>query len=198
MTAVEGALARALDRVWSALGDRSSLFPELPDDAVLARATSGEVVEAMPRLLELAISGAAPRMAITEPFDLLAASAWATWPAHQRTSIEDLVDTWWEWTRSGIDPDIAPGRVLACLCRLGLPTIRWLGPWLDDLDGPAARHLAEVVIGQLPEPEWEAIPDQRSQVLAWCRSEPVVIGLTVVGGTHLEEGQLGAALDQML
>jgi hypothetical protein len=76
--------------------------------------------------------------------------------------------------------------------------VRWLAPWLDDLDGPAARHLATVVITQLPEAEWAAHQDERAQILAWCRSEPVVIGLTVVGGVHLDDGQLSDALDRML
>ena len=193
-----GALGAALDRVWDELGDRDSLFPELPDDAALARAASGEVMAAMPRLLELAISGAAPRMAVTEPFDLLRDAGWSSWSVAQRSVIVDLADIWWEWTRSSIDPTPPPGIVLACLSRLGLPMVRWLKPWIDDLDGPAAGHLAEVVISQLPEPEWAGVDDERRQILSWCRSEPVVIGLTVVGGVHLEEGQLAAALDLML
>ena len=56
----------------------------------------------------------------------------------------------------------------------------------------------ETVDTQLPEAEWKSFGDERSQILSWCRSEPVVIGLTVVGGVHLDEGQLGAALDRML
>lgn len=198
MTELAGALGLAIDRLWDAIGDRSSLFPDLPDDAALARAHDGELRPALPRLLELAISGRAERMAITEPFDLLGRAEWTAWPAAERQAIEEVADTWWEWTRSSNDPLPTPGVVLACLCRLGVPLIRWLAPWLDDLDGPAARHLASVVISQLPETEWEGFQDQRQQILAWCRSEPVVIGLTVVGGVHLDDGQLGEALDHML
>lgn len=198
MTPLAGELGRAVERLWDVVGDRTSLFPDLPDDAALARAGAGELKEAIPRLLELAIGGGAERMAIVEPFDLLRDADWTKWPAAERQAVEDVADTWWEWTRRSNDPRPAPGLVLSCLCRLGVPPIRWLGPWLDDLDGPAARHLADVVVSQLSEPEWAPIEDQRQQILAWCRSEPVVIGLTVVGGVHLDEGQLSDALDQML
>ncbi len=198
MIPLSGELGASVDRLWSVLGDRESLFPELPDDAALARARSGELVEAIPRLLELAIGGGLERVAITEPFDLLREADWTTWPANQRAAIEDVIDTWWLWTRTAIEPEHGPGLVLACLCRLGVPQIRWLGVWLDDLDGPAAGHLAAVVTSQLQEPEWEGFDDERSRILGWCRTEPVIIGLTVVGGVHLEEGQLSAALDAML
>jgi len=96
------ALVDAIDRVWDVLGDRDSLLPSLPDDAVMARARSG------------------------------------------------------------------------------------------------ARHLAEVIVSRLPEAEWEGSEDQRSQILGWSRTEPVIIGLTVVGGVHLDDGQLSDALDLML
>ncbi len=198
MTVLEGQLGRTIDVLWDVLGDRNSLFPELPDDAALARARGGELKAAMPRLLELAISGSAVRMSVTEPFDLLSEAEWTTWPAVERRALESVVDTWWRWVRGSVEPTMPIGLVLACLCRLGVPMVRWLGPWLDDLDGPAAVRLAEIAIGRLPEPEWAPIPDERSQILAWCRTEPVVVGLTVVGGVHLEEGQLSAALDQIL
>lgn len=192
------ALAEAIDRVWDVLGDRTSLMPSLLDDAVIARARTGEVKEALPRLLELAVVDELEHVDIVEPFDLLAEVAWRRWPDAERRVIEDLLDTWWTWTRTAIEPTIAPGRVLACLCRTGIPQVRWLGPWLDDLDGPPAQHLAEVIISQLPEPEWAGAEDERSQILGWSRTEPVVIGLTVVGGVHLADGQLSDALDLML
>lgn len=192
------ALAKAIDHVWDVLGSRDSLFPSLPDDAVMARARSGEPKEAMPRLLELAVVDGLEHLSITDPFDLLASSGWTAWPDADRRAIEQLLDTWWTWTRTAIDPPVAPGLVLACLCRVGVPQVRWLGPWLDDLDGPAAQHLAEVVTRQLPQVEWEGFEDERSQILGWSRTEPVIIGLTVVGGVHLEEGKLSAALDLML
>lgn len=192
------ALDRAIDHVWDVLGDRESLLPSLADDAVMARARSGEARAAIPRLLELAVADELEHLSIIEPFDLLADEEWRSWPDVERRAIEALMDTWWTWTLTAIDPTISPGRVLACLCRIGVPQIRWLGPWLDDLDGPPARHLAHVIISQLPEVEWEGAPDQRSQILGWTRTEPVIIGLTVVGGVHLEEHQLSQALDLML
>lgn len=192
------ALAEAIDRVWEELGDRSSLFPALADDAAMARAHGGEAMEATPRLLELAVTDRLEHMSIVAPFELLAEAAWRTWPDRQRRAVEALLDTWWTWTRTANEPAIAPGRVLACLCRTGIPQVRWLGPWLDDLDGPPAQHLADVIISQLPEPEWEGYEDQRSQILGWSRTEPVIVGLTVVGGVHLDDGQLSEALDLML
>jgi len=192
------ALVDAIDRVWDVLGDRDSLLPSLPDDAVMARARSGEVKQAMPRLLELAVVDKLEHTRIVEPFDLLAENGWRSWPDNERQVIEALLDTWWTWTRTAIEPAVSPGRVLACLCRTGVPQIRWLSPWLDDLDGPPARHLAEVIVSRLPEAEWEGSEDQRSQILGWSRTEPVIIGLTVVGGVHLDDGQLSDALDLML
>lgn len=192
------ALVGAVERVWDELGDRNSLFPSLADDAAMARAHAGEAKQAIPRLLELAVADQLAHMSIVEPFGLLAEVDWRRWPDSERRSVEALLDTWWTWTRMAIDPEVSPGRVLACLCRTDIPQIRWLGPWLDDLDGPPAQHLAEVIIGQLPEPEWEGQEDQRSQILGWTRTEPVVIGLTIVGGVHLDEGKLSAALDLML
>lgn len=192
------ALQVAIDELWAALGDRTGLLPSLPDDAVMARARAGEAKGALPRLLELAVTGGLERVTLTEPFDLLGELAWTSWPARERKAVEGLLDTWWEWTRTAVEPEIAPGVVLACLCRVGVPQVRWLGPWLDDLDGPMARHLAQIVTEQLPEPEWAGIEDQRSQILGWVRTEPVIIGLTVVGGVHLEADHLSAALDHML
>lgn len=192
------ALVEAIDRMWNELGDRTSLFPSLADDAAMARAHAGEAMQAVPRLLELAVTDQLEHMSIVAPFELLAESAWRTWPDRERRAIEALLDTWWTWTRTAIEPTVQPGRVLACLCRTGIPQVRWLGPWLDDLDGPPAQHLAEVIISQLPEPEWEGCEDQRSQILGWSRTEPVIIGLTVVGGVHLDDGQLSEALDLML
>ena len=164
----------------------------------MARARAGEAKQALPRLLELALTDGLERVELTAPFDLLGELDWPRWPAAERDAIEELLDTWWEWTRTASEPQLSPGVVLACLCRVGVPQIRWLGPWLDDLDGPTAQHLARIVIEQLPEPEWEGIEDERSQILGWTRTEPVVIGLTVVGGVHLHPGQLSVALDHML
>lgn len=195
---IVSAFTEAIDLVWEELGDRSSLFPSLPDDAVMARAQAGEAKEATPRLLELAMTDELEHMSIVEPFELLAEVQWRRWPDSERRAVEALLDTWWTWTRTAIDPVVSPGRVLACLCRTGIPQIRWLAPWLEDLDGPPARHLAEVITSQLPETEWQGADDQREQVLGWSRTEPVIIGLTIVGGVHLDEGQLSEALDLML
>ena len=40
------------------------------------------------------------------------------------------------------------GGVIGVLVGFGAPMVRWLGPWLDELDGPGAAHLATVVIAR--------------------------------------------------
>jgi hypothetical protein len=195
---VAGAVDTALERLWDLLGDRSSLFPDLAADAVLARARAGELTAAVPRLFELVTNDQLGDQPIVEPFRLLAENGWQTWLPLQQRAVEEFADVWWTDTRTAETPRFRPGEVLACLAHLDLPLVRWLHPWLDDLDGPGARHLATIVLSQLDEPAWTTRPDARAQILAWTRSEPVVIGLTLVGGVHLEPGQLGSALDLML
>ena len=87
---------------------------------------------------------------------------------------------------------------------LGLETHHMLGvlrqpkPLLVGLEGAGALHLADLAIGGLGSSAWDQQPDRRGQVLGWLASEPVILGLTLVGGVHLDDGQLGAALDVML
>lgn len=193
-----GALGDAHQILWERFGDRQSLMSDLPADAVLARARSGESRESIPRLFGLIVTdqlGTADRL---EFFRLLDEAAWQEWPRDDRWAILGAFDTWWTFTRSDSEPPLSAGTVLACLAHVEVPLVRWLGPWLEDLDGPGARHLADVVIDQLSDPEWEDRSDQRTQILQWTRSEPVILGLTLVGGVHLDPGDLGRALDAML
>jgi hypothetical protein len=131
-------------------------------------------------------------------FDRLEAAGWHDWPDADRRLVDDVLDLWWA-TELQLEPgEPSVHDVLAALARLHPPMIRWLDPWLRDLDGPGARHLVRMVADQLSSVRWAERPDRRAQVVAWTRSEPVVIGLTLVGGVHLEPGQLGDALDRML
>ena len=193
-----GAVAEVIDEVWRVFGDRDSLMPLLDADAVMVRAQTGELKIALPRLFELTAGdelGDVPRQ---QTFALLSSSDWQHWDPPERQAVVSFADTWWRATRTDEDPLVSVDSVLACLAYLGLPMLRWLGPWLEDLDGPGARHLADAVIAQFPDEAWAGLPDERSQVLAWARGEPVILGLTLIGGVHLAEGKLGEALDQLL
>ncbi len=188
----------ALDDVWSRFGSRDSLFPNLALDAVLVRAEHGELRASLPRMLELATRPLGDPEVAVAVFDRLENAGWSDWDASDRRTIERVLDQWW-LTELALEPgEPALHDVLAALARLDIELIRWLEPWLCDLDGPGARHLARMVEDQLSSARWREIPDRRGQVLAWTRSEPVVMGLTIVGGVHLAPGQLGDALDRML
>lgn len=191
-------IAASLDRLWREFAPPDSLLPQLAFDAVLVRADDGEFLECLPRLLELVtLPGADPELAVAV-FDRLESHEWTSWPDERRRPVEELLDRWWA-THLALEPgDPAIHGVLAALVRLDQPVSRWLQPWLEDLDGPGARHLALLVRDQLTSARWNEVPDRRGQVLAWTRSEPVVMGLTLVGGVHLDPGQLGDALDRML
>ncbi len=191
-------IAASLEQLWRQLAPTDSLLPELAFDAVLSRADHGEFIECLPRLLEIVtLPGADPDVAVAV-FDRLTANGWATWPDERRRPIERLLDLWWS-TELALEPgEPAAHDVLGALVRLEQPVSRWLQPWLEDLDGPGARHFVALVADQLSSDRWAEVPDQREQVLAWTRSEPAVMGLTLVGGVHLDPGQLGLALDRML
>lgn len=193
-----GALGEAIDRLWDVFGDRTSLFSVLDSDAVLARAHAGEVRGALPRLMELIVADAVSPADRIESFDLLSSEDVAPWSRADRSAIERFADTWWRFTLETEQPAPPVDAVLACLVRLDAPLIRWLSRWLDELDGPAAHHLARTVIDGLDDPGWADHDDEREQILGWARTEPVVLGLTVVGGVHLDEGELSEALDRML
>ncbi len=191
----------ALKVAWDELGDRESLMPDLDADAVVARADTGELTAAAPRLLELAVSGQAGRDGahglIRRLRPLLVERG------SERKVVIDVLDAWWHTTLA-LD-EAEPGRdtppasaVLGALAQTDEPLVRWLEPWLADLDGPSARHLAALVLDGLRGEAWDAVPDKREQVLAWAASEPVVFGLTLVGGVHLAEGELSDVFDRLL
>lgn len=184
--------------LWATVGSADSLLPDLAFDAVVARADHGEFAACLPRLLELSTAPRADPDLAVAVFDRLEAHGWTGWPDDRRRQVEHLLDLWWA-TLLRSDPGIpALHEVLAALVRLDQPVRRWLQPWLEDLDGSGARHLVLLVADGLSSQRWAEVPDRRGQVLAWTRSEPVLMGLTLVGGVHLEHGELGEALDRML
>lgn len=191
----------AMTQVWDVLGDRESLMPDLEADAVVARADAGELRAAAPRLLELALAARGGRDGshglIKRLRPLLADRG------RERDAVIGVLDSWWLTTLAldvaEQDPgSAAAGVVLGALAQTDEPLVRWLEPWLVDLDGPPARHLATVVLDGLSGDAWDLVPDKREQVLAWAASEPVVFGLTLIGGVHLEDGELSDVLDRLV
>lgn len=190
-------LSHALDASRRVFGGQDGLLPTLAADAVLARAAD-DLIPCVPRLLELTVTGQLGDVASWTLPDLLVAHNWTAWPREQCGSIENVLDTWWATVLSMYPAVPAADEVLGSLVHLQLPMVRWLQPMLEALDGPAACHLADLIQESDPSPAWNGYDDERRQLLAWCRTEPVVMGLTVVGGVYLADGQLGELLDVLL
>ncbi len=191
----------ALTHAWDVLGDRQSLLPDLDIDAVVARADAGELEMATPRLLELAVHGRIGRESLHGLIGRVQPLLVERGPG--REAVIDVLDAWWAQTIAldPVDDDPASMRartVLGALAHLDEPLVRWFEPWLIDLDGPQARHLADLVTDGLSGSAWDEVPDKRQQVLGWAASEPVVFGLTLVGGMHLADGELSDVLDRLL
>lgn len=191
----------ALNTAWDELGDRESLMPDLDADAVVARADTGELRSSAPRLLELALAGQGGRDGAHGLVRRLRPLLVDRGP--ERDAVIGVLDAWWRTTLA-LDV-VEPGRsspaaslVLGALAQTDEPLVRWLEPWLADLDGPSARHLAALVLDGLVGDAWDLVPDKREQVLAWAASEPVIFGLTLVGGVHLDDGQLSDVLDRLV
>jgi hypothetical protein len=195
----------ALDALWLDLVDDEGdygLLPQLDPDAALARARRGELRPATPRLLSLVVDHALAPGLSAETVSLVGAGSWS--PPH-RVAIERVLDAWWRETLERAPgssvPDYPPSVVLGVVCGFDAPLIRWLEPWLDALDGPGAHHLADVILAgpaALTGPAWEGKADQAGQVLGWARTEPVVNGLALVGGVHLEADTLSRVLDAVI
>lgn len=191
----------ALAHAWEVLGDRESLMPDLDADAVVARADTGELRSAAPRLLELAMDGRGGRDGAHGLVRRLRPLLADRGP--ERNAVIEVLDAWWNTTLAldVVEPDrLSPAAsvVLGVLAQTDEPLVRWLEPWLVDLDGPSARHLAALVLDGLDGEAWDEVPDKREQVFAWTASEPVIFGLTLVGGTHLEDGVLSDVLDRLV
>lgn len=191
-------LRAAIERSWDQWGDRASLMGDLSFEAAMSRADHGELHAALPRLWELAVPRTAPAEWGAAIADRLTAAGWSQWPSPDRHIVNAVIDAWWE-SELVLEPAVrAAHDVLAGLVRSERPLIGFQQRWLNEFDGPGARHLARMVIDGLSSPLWANQADRQGQMLSWARSEPVVIGLTVVGGIHLEPGELSAALDVLL
>lgn len=200
-------LTEAMDHLWAVMADDYGLFPGLPADACLARAESGELEAATPRLLALTMDrrADAPVATPAEAARAMRALGDHRWDADRRAAIEEVLDAWWAETlmlEPGEHPsEFPPAVVLGVLAGYGAPMLRWFRPWLDALDGPGVEHLASIVLGGpagLSGPAWDGHSDQASQVFGWARTETVINGLTLVGGVHLDPDVLGRVLDRLI
>lgn len=190
-------LDRSLDRLWDLFSDRSSLLSDLPADAVLARADGGELRYCLPRLLELLVRD---ELGDVEGFSIarrLDQASWQQWDRRQREALEEFFDTWWMLVRA-FDGGKPAGDVLGVLVHLGVPLVRWLGPWVEDFDGPGARHFAAMIIEGPSNDAWGIDPDLWTQVEGWASTETCIFGITMVGGIHLNDGQLSEVLDRLI
>ncbi len=184
-------LRQALDRLRSALPtDELADAVEIP--TLLALADAGDLAGVTAPLLEAVIDGRVPA---SERAAVLA--RWRTTDDVRWDEVIDAAVAWWDEARWA-DPSEPAHLVLADLCHLDEPMSRWLQPWLDDLDGEPARHLAAAVLADWAAPGFAELPDQQQQCRSWAASEPVVFGFTLVGGVHLEQGELGAVFDRLV
>jgi hypothetical protein len=191
-------IQQALEQARKVFGARGDHVLDLSADAVFARAQAGELRPNLAHLLELLVTnslGPVPSWAVA---DLVGRAGWDTWSDAERTSIENVLDAWWSTTLAFHPFEPGVDVILASLAHFDLPLIRWLLPLLEQLDGPGALHLAEIVLEALPSKGWDDRPAARLEILGWCRTEAVVTGLTVVGGVHLAPGTLGPLLDELL
>ncbi len=212
-------LDRAIDRLWEVFSDRASLVGDLPGDAVLARVDApetgqgqedcnGEQVNSelrfcLARLAELLTTNQLQDEPSFRIADRLRDADWQSWDRIEREVLEEFFDIWWLLTRSlddGAVPvsELPASEVLGVLIHLGVPLVRWLGPWLEDFDGPPARHFADMILGGMDTEAWTSAPDERGQVLAWAASEACVFGIALVGGVHLPDDQLSDVLDRLI
>ncbi len=195
-------LTDAIEALWAMMADDYGLLPDLAVDAVLARADRGELVLASPRLIELTVGH---ELTVAEAAAVVGRLGPHPWSAAERAAVTEALDAWWLETlkRQPEEQDerYPTGVVLGVLVGFGAPMVRWLGPWLEELDGPGASHLAEVILGGpdgLAGPAWADKTDEANQVLAWARTETVINGLALVGGTHLADGVLDRVLDRLI
>lgn len=195
-------LTEAIEALWAAMADDYGLLPDLALDAILARADRGELVAASPKLVELTVGHG---LGVADAVGVIDRLGRHPWTAPERALVTEALDAWWLETLKR-QPDeqsehYPTETVLGVLVGFGAPMVRWLGPWLAELDGPGANHLARVVLGGhdgLSGPAWEGRSDEAGQLLSWARTETVLNGLTLVGGIHLDDGVLDRVLDRLI
>lgn len=195
-------LTEALERAWATMADDYGLLPDLAVDAVLSRFDRGEVVAATPRLLELLV---AQELSVATAADLVVRLGDRPWSASQLVAIQDVLDAWWlevlmQEPGEHAEP-FTPEAVLGILAGFDAPMIRWFEPWVPELDGPGAVHLASIVVAgrdQLTEAAWSEKQDCADQLFGWARTETVINGLALIGGTHLDDELLSETLDLLI
>jgi hypothetical protein len=195
-------LTDALERAWAAMADEYGLLPDLAIDAVLARFDRGEVAEAAPRMLQLLVGQELP---VETAADLVVRLGDRPWSTAQLVAIQDVLDAWWlEVLMTEPGEHVAPFTpevVLGVLAGFDAPMVRWFEPWIAELDGPGAVHLASMVVtgsDGLTETAWSSKRDQADQLFGWARTETVINGLALVGGTHLGDELLSETLDRLI
>lgn len=175
------------------------LFPHLETDAVLARADDGGLTQAVPRLLDLLTAG---QVSVADGATIASMIGSYPWAVEQRILIEETFAAWWLETLMRSPGEhtepFTPDAVLGILVGYDPSMIRWFEPWLFELDGPGAAHLATMVLDGLDGPAWVGKDDEASQVLGWARTETVINGIALIGGTHLDDDVLSDVLDRLI
>ena len=201
-----------LDRLARRWTPATSLVPALAPDALLTwidaaveRGDDAAVRAAVPRLLRLAIGDALDPIPVWEGLDGLTRAGWRRWPLADRAAVEEVLDGWWWASLLGHPSRPAVPDVLVAQARVRGEVRPLLDRWTAELDGPGAVHLAELLrdgldpgTHRLVHPGWVGSEDLADQVVAWARSEAVILGLTLLGGSHLDRGLLSDALDRMI
>ncbi len=217
-------LDQAMAAIWAWFDDYG-ILKSLAADAVLARARRGELMLGTPRLLQLLVDDA---LSVTDATLVARSLAEGPWEPAQRAQIDEVLDAWWyeslnldvgEHRTNQLGQRFIPAVALGILAQYSnhvagphsTPMIRWLDVWMAALDGPAAIHLATAIVATPEEQQWaveawHGQADARQQFLAWARSEPILNGLTLIGGTHItlhavsdpEAPALGDVLDELL
>ena len=198
MTEHSPPLSTAIEHLWASTSDDDELIRELELSTVLARARTGRIEEAsrcLPRLLEALVDGELSPVEGIEVIELLPGAV-------AGSVVAELLDAWWhdvlQREPGEHRPGIAPDDVLGLLAHAEPPMVRWLHPWLDALDGPAAVHLADAIVAGFPAPTWAGREDRRQQVMAWTRSETVINGLALIGATHIDGDVMSKVLDVVI
>ncbi len=198
LTLARGAIGEAIESVWQTFGRADGLITYLAPDAAWVRAQSGELMQCLPRLLELWANNELEGGPAAH--DLLATvrDSWGELTSPQARSVEALADVLWEQVLTSYPSTPTADELLGQLVCLGLPMVRWLDPWLGSLDGPGAKQLADSILRPSNSEAWQLEPDYRQQLEGWAATEPVVIGLTIVGGVHLDDGDLAGLFDRLI
>ncbi len=181
--------------LWDAFGTEFGLLPELALDAVLARYRQGEPA-CIPRIIELVCSRS---VTVTESAAALRVLDLEPLSSTQRRMVESVLDRWWLLALSVPNENGGVTDTLGILAGFGASVQRWLHVWLENFDGLGASLFVEAVLGyndDLPASgAWLDKQDEWTQFRQWCRSEPTVMGFTLLGGSHVRDSEMTAVLE---